>query len=58
MIVDATILYLTKGFMFQFHYQEMNSNVNLKLLYYDTDSFIYVIKNNDVYRNLEKKSRF
>ena len=44
MIVGATILDLAKRFMFQFHYQKMKTNLNLELLYSDTDSFIYAIK--------------
>ena len=54
MIVGATILDLPKRFMFQFHYQKMKPNLNLELLYSDTDSFIYAIKTDDVYRDLEK----
>ena len=40
MIVGATILDLAKRFMFQFHYQNTKPNLNLELLYSDTDSFI------------------
>ena len=54
MIVGATILDLAKRFMFQFHYQKMKPNRNLELLYSDTDSFIYAIKTDDVYRDLVK----
>ena len=54
MIVGATILDLAKRFMFQFHYQKIKPNLNLELLYSDTDSFIYAIKTDDVYRDLEK----
>ena len=32
----------------------MKPNLNLELLYSDTDSFIYAIKTDDVYRDLEK----
>ena len=55
MVVGATILDLAKRFMFQFHYQKMKPNLNLELFYSDTDSFIYAIKTDDVYRDLEKK---
>ena len=55
MIIGATILDLAKRFMFQFHYLKMKPNRHLELLYSDTDSFIYAIKTNDVYRDLEKK---
>ena len=54
MIVGATILDLAKRFMFQFHYQKLKPNLNLELLYSDKDSFIYAIKTDDVYRDLEK----
>ena len=54
MIVGATILDLAKRFMFQFHYQKMKPKPNLELLYSDTDSFIYAIKTDDIYRDLEK----
>ena len=54
MIVGATILDLAKRFMFQFRYQKMKPNLNLELLYSDTDSFIYAIKTDDVYRDVEK----
>ena len=32
----------------------MKPNLNLELLYSDTDSFIYAIKTDDIYRDLEK----
>ena len=51
MTVGATILDLAKRFMFQFHYQKMKLNFNLEILYSDTDSFIYAIKTDDVYRD-------
>ena len=54
MIVGATILDLAKRFMIEFHYQKMKPNLNLELLYSDTDSFLYAIKTDDVYRDLEK----
>ena len=50
-IVGATILDLAKCFMFQFQ----ETDLNLELLYNDTDCFIYAIKNDDVYRDSEKK---
>ena len=51
MIAGATILNLAKRFMFQFHYQKMKPKLNLELLYSDTDSFIYAIKTDDIYRD-------
>ena len=32
----------------------MKPNLNLELLYSDTDNFVYAIKTDDVYRDLEK----
>ena len=54
MIVVAIILDLARRFMFQFHYKKINPNLNLELLYSDTDSFIHAIKTDDVCRDLEK----
>ena len=54
LIVGATILDLAKRFVFQFLYQKMKPNLNLELLFSDTDRFIYAIKTDDVYRDLEK----
>ena len=53
MIVGATILDLAKRFMFQFHYQKKTKS-KLGTPYSDTDRFIYAIKTDDVYRDLEK----
>ena len=54
MIIGATILDLAMCYMFQFLYQKKKPNLNLELLYSDTDSFIYAIKTDEVYRDLEK----
>ena len=54
MINDATILDLAKPFMFQLQYQKRKPNLNLELLFSDTDCFICAIKTDDVYRDLEK----
>ena len=43
-IVGAAILDLTKRFKFQFHNHKTKSNLNLEVLYSDTDSFISAIK--------------
>ena len=56
-IKGAIILDLSKRFMFYFHYRQMKANLNLKLLYSDTDSFIYAIKTEDVYADLQKNER-
>ena len=54
MIIGASILDLSKRFMFYFHYRQMKASMNLELLYSDTDSFIYAIKTEDVYADLQK----
>ena len=56
MIIGASILDLSKRFMIYFHYQQMKPNMNLELLYSDTYSFIYAIKTEDVYADLQKLS--
>ena len=56
MIIGASILDLSKRFMPYFHCQQMKANMNLELLYSDTDSFIYAIKTEDVYADLQKLS--
>ena len=54
MIIGAIILDLSKRFMFYFHYRQTKANMNLELLYSDTDSFICAIKTDDVYADLQK----
>ena len=54
MIIGASILDLSKRFKFYFHYRQMKAITNLELLYSDTVSFIYAIKTEDVYSNLQK----
>ena len=51
-IVGATILDLAKCFMFQFQ----ETDLNLELLYNDTDSFIYAIKMTTFTETQRKKS--
>ena len=55
-IVGAVILDLAKAFTFNFHYTQVKPNLNLELLYSDTNSFIYVVKTNDVYEDLKEMS--
>ena len=43
LIIGATILGLSKVFMFRFHYKIMKENFACKLLYSDTDSLTYAI---------------
>ena len=42
-IVGACILDLSKKFMYEFHYKTMKQNFDCKLLYSDTDSFVYEV---------------
>ncbi len=50
-LVGAVILDLSKKFMFDFHYMKMKSNLNLELLYGDTDSLIYKVQSDDVHQD-------
>ena len=54
MIIGASILNLSKRFMFDFHYRQMKASMNLELLYSDTGLFIYAIKTEDVFAYLQK----
>ena len=54
-IVGACILDLAKKFMFDFHYNTMKKHFICNLLYSDTDSFVYEIRSNDFYADLQKK---
>ena len=56
MISGASALDLWKRLMFNFNYQQMKANMNLELLYSDTDSFFYAIKTEDVYADPQKMS--
>ncbi|XP_046399469.1 uncharacterized protein LOC124165964 [Ischnura elegans] len=49
-----SVLELSKTLMYNFHYHEMlpKYDKNIKLSYMDTDSFIYEIKTDDVYKNI------
>ena len=54
-IVGVLILDLAKApLMFNFHHTQIKPNLNLELLYLDTDSFIYVVKTNEVYEDLKE----
>ncbi|XP_074035338.1 uncharacterized protein [Leptinotarsa decemlineata] len=58
MYVDMAILDLSKTCMFQFHYEFMLPIMNMekcKLLYTDTDSFIYELSCDDGYKDIIKK---
>ena len=61
-IVGACILELSKFHMFNFHYRVMKQHLNCELLYSDTDSLLYEIKHQDLYKelaeNLDLKKHF
>jgi len=50
--VGLSVLDLSKTLVYRFHYDYMRKRVgeNVKLLYSDTDSLIYEIKDVDVYQ--------
>ena len=47
--VGFSILDLTKYSMFEFHYKYIKRKYDAKLLFTDTDTFVYEIKANNVY---------
>ena len=53
LIVGATILYLAKFRIYNFHYIVMKENFGCRLLYSDTDSVLCEIKGKDFYKELE-----
>ena len=55
-IVGATILDLAKYYMYQFHYGTMRSSFDCRLLYSDTDSLLYRINCEDLYRELKESN--
>ena len=55
-IVGACILDLSKKFKYDFHYNSMKKHFNCKLLYSDTDSFVYEIFSNDFFADLKRKT--
>ena len=57
--VGFSILDLTKYSMFEFHYKYIKRKYDAKLLFTDTDTFVYEIKANNVYEEFfECKSLF
>ena len=55
-IVGATILDLVKYYLYQFHYGTMQSSFDCQLLYSDTDSLLYRINCEDLYRELKESN--
>ena len=57
MYLGQAILDLSKTIMYEFHYDYMKKKYNekgLKLLYMDTDSFVYNIKTEDFYKDISE----
>ena len=52
--VGQTILDKSKIIMYEFHYDYMKPKFNPKLCYMDTDSFIYLIKTDDFYKDISE----
>ena len=55
MYLGQAILDLSKTIMYEFHYDYMKkkyNEVDLKLLYMDTDSLVYNIKTEDFYKDI------
>ena len=50
-LVGAVILDLAKRYMVEFPYTKMKPNLELELLYSNTDSFIYAVKTEDIYED-------
>ena len=44
-----------KKIMYEFHYKTMKQNFDCKLLYSDTDSFVYEVQTEDFYADIESK---
>ena len=53
-IVGASILDLSKAFMFRFHYENMKQWFKCQLLYSDTDSLTYAVDCDDLYEELAR----
>ena len=55
-IVGACVLELSKFHMYSFHYKVMKPTFDCQLIYSDTDSLLYEIKHEDLYRELESNT--
>ena len=53
-VVEAAIVDLAKYYIYQFHYGTMRSSFDCRLLYNDTNSFLYRINGEDLYRELKE----
>ena len=56
--VGFTVLDLSKWKMYGFHYNFMKKNFDAELLITDTDSLVYEIKSEYVYKEFYKMERF
>ena len=54
-IVRASVLELAKFHMYKFHYDIMKPNFECQLQYSDTDSLLYQVKSEDLYREISEK---
>ena len=52
-IVGATVLDLSKRYLYWFHYKHMKANFKTLVLYCRTDSLIYEIRSEDLYEDLK-----
>ena len=52
--VGFTVLELSKWLMYDFHYNFIKKNINIKLLFTDTDSLAYEIKSENAYEEFFK----
>ena len=52
-LVGAVISDLAKKYKFDFLYTKMKPNLELELLYSDTDSFIYAVKTEDIFEDFK-----
>ena len=52
LIIGASILDLSKLYMYNFHYNVMKKHLNVELLYSDTDSLTYKVFTEDLYKEL------
>jgi len=53
--IGQAILDMSKKLMYDFHYKYIKPKYgrNVKLMYMDTDSFVYHITGSDVYKDME-----
>ena len=56
--VGFSIPDLSKLHMYEFHYKDIKSKFDAKLLFTDTDNLVYEIKTEDVYEDFYKNKNF